>query len=1058
MLRLPPLTLRLKLNAAILATLLLSAAIVGSILLPFLEREAHETRRRVRSMLLLMASIERERLANEIFELRLPALRLRLEQMLEVEGVVAAGLYDAHGDLLLARDDKGQFRQPLAQERMRQALAQPVFSLQRLEAWDRLVLLAPLSAMGETTGYLQLGYSLRHEQQTRRLAVATMGGLLAAICLTLLVFLNYLLTRTVVRPLAAMGRTMERIARGDLDTRLAVQVDDEMGRLGMSFNHMAEQLREQQQILRQAERKYRGIFENAVEGIFQTSAKGKIVAANQSFARILGYDSPAALVASGVNLVRDLPCQPAERDEMLSLLERYGEISGLGMEFRRKDGSCLRGSISLRGIQDHASGALRYEGAIVDMSLHDEKERAERERRAAEAQAKAKSAFLANMSHEIRTPLNAVIGMCHLALQTSPPPQLHEYLANIHTASSSLLGIINDILDYSKVEAGKLELAKNPFFLDEILMQSARMLSLPANEKSLELVFQIQPDLPARFLGDPLRLGQVCVNLLGNAVKFTDAGAVGLRVSMQEQQGDHLVLRFSVWDTGIGMTREQQAVLFEPFSQADESTTRKYGGTGLGLSICKSLVELMQGRIWVESTPGEGSIFRFTVRLGLAATEAQPFPVPPELHDARALVLAPASATGEALRLALQGLGLRPVLAGSLRQALAENAPAAFPCCFLDMALCASVEELRRLLDELNTAGLLDQDTRLLLLAPGYTKRWHMEAASVSGALALLEKPFTRASLSRALRGQPGGEGLPCRLESVPTPDTAQQPDLAPLADRRVLVVEDNPVNRKIVTALLEQAGMAAEAVHDGAQALEAVSSKEYDIVLMDVQMPRMDGLQATLAIRQWEAENGRSRLPVLAMTAHAMEEDRAGTREAGMDDHLVKPLEPGELYAALLRWLGPEKQNETPPPAVGQSAGVPAAFAGLTLVDAARGLALVGGEAELYHKLLQTFLQEYGDHGPWLRRALDTSALDHKEDSDGATRLEQARQALHGIKGAAGNIGATGLLEAARELERQIREHGSDPAAVHRFLETFDLVIDEIARFCDSAPAPLSP
>ena len=515
---------------------------------------------------------------------------------------------------------------------------------------------------------------------------------------------------------------------------------------------------------------------------------------------------------------------------------------------------------------------LQRQSAELEQTVAQRTEQLEHAMQVANTANKAKGDFLANMSHEIRTPMNAIIGLSDLCLRTDMSDKQQDYLTKIHGSAISLLGIINDILDFSKIEAGKLTLEAIDFDIDKVLENLATVAGIRAQEKGLALVFRRDPRVPAVLVGDPLRFGQVLINLTNNAVKFTESGEIAVEARLHEADDEEVVLRLSVRDTGIGMTQEQQTRLFKSFSQADVSTTRKYGGTGLGLAISKQLVEQMGGEISVHSVPGEGSTFSFDLAFGIGSQDA-------------------------------------------------------------------------------------------------------------------------RAAFDK-------------------TPDLE---DLQPVRGAQILVVEDNEINQQVAQELLEQAGFHVDLANHGQHALEMLDLKHYDCVLMDVQMPVMDGYTATGEIRR---QARFEHLPVLAMTANATVEDRERALAAGMNDHIAKPIDPRTLLAALLRWVGRQDREVPGPPRspVADEAGSGLQLPELPGIDSRTGIARLGGNVDLYRKLLNKFAANNADAVVAISDALLAG--------DRETAIRQA----HTLKGVGGNIGADKLALVAAELETALHTQGEDP------------------------------
>jgi two-component system sensor histidine kinase/response regulator len=767
--------------------------------------------------------------------------------------------------------------------------------------------------------------------------------------------------------------------------------------------HLEELVGERTEALTAAVAHTRLIIDSSAEGILQLDEAGRIALINPAACRMLGY-TPAELL--GRNAHASIHCPPGAPAShtpcSLSVAMSAGQTLREDAEtFWRADGQPLQVTVAIHPMLK-GSAVI---GTVMSFSDNTQRQAAEKAceaaRVAAELLAQTKSKFLANMSHEIRTPINAVLGFAFLCLKLDLQPRERDYLNKIHSASESLLGIVNDILDVSKMEAGKLEMESVPFSLDDVLHRVASLFNLKARAKGVELVIAAVPDVPESLLGDPLRLGQVLINLMSNALKFTERGEIRLIVELVNATTDAALLRFQVHDTGLGMTPEQRTGLFSAFSQADSSTTRKYGGTGLGLAISKQLVEYMQGAIEVESEPGVGSRFRFTARFNIATGMAVPHPAHSSLTGKSVLVVEDNDVMRVLLARITRTFGCQVAGVDSGEAALSRlQAGEHFDLILLDWNLPGQ--------DGLATAHgirIAGHPTPIILITGGEAElaRHQSEEGDIQ---AFLAKPVTRSTLHDTMVSALGGHAV------LPLTSATQgiKPDLIGV---RVLLVDDNDFNRQVGRELLGLTGATVDTADDGTQAVAAAINGGYDLVLMDLQMPVMDGYTAARILRELWPD-----LPILALTAHAMSEERARVLAAGMNDILTKPILPDALYAMLVRWLpdGIRQGRVVPAPrikpntqALPASAVPPAATSTYTtavVFDCATALTRVNGDREM----LMRFLRLFRERNAEIVKAIGTALA--------AQDMTNARRLAHSLNGGAGTVGLLELQAAAAQLE----------------------------------------
>ena len=799
-----------------------------------------------------------------------------------------------------------------------------------------------------------------------------------------------------------------------LDDSQHAMLDELLPGVAMSMEILLRNLntRELLEQIRATEERSRLILESSAEGIFGVDTGGVIRFVNPAACRLLGYAVEEMIDQQSHALIHhhrpDGTDYPVAECPM-SAAYRQGKASRIDDEYLwRKDGAGL--PVEYGAMPMFKDGVIV--GAVISFTDITERKRAEAElmeaKVAAEEATKAKSDFLANMSHEIRTPMNAIIGLSHLALKTQLTPKQRDYVGKVHNAGTSLLGVINDILDFSKIEAGKLDIETTGFRLDEVISSVTTLTAQKAHEKGLEFLAHVAPDIPENLLGDPLRLGQILTNFVNNAVKFTERGEIRLNIDLLERTGDKVQLKFSVRDTGIGMTREQSAKLFQPFTQADTSTTRKHGGTGLGLTICRRLVELMGGRVWHESEPGVGSTFYFNVWLEVGSGKGSGRIMPEQLAQLRVLIVDDNAAAREILAEPLSAIArqVKTVTSGpeAISAVKAQDATAPFDIIFMDWRMPG--------MDGLQASRLIKSDETLsqqpaIVLVTAFGREEVREEAERLRLDGFLVKPVTKSMLVDTL------------VDVFATPDETGATGAGGLeisnrlAGARILLAEDNEINQQIAVELLESEGAAVRVAPNGREAVDILGNgpqpAPFDVVLMDLQMPVMDGYQATVKLR---SDSRFLTLPIIAMTAHATIEERQRCLDAGMNDHIAKPIDPGILFETVARFYRNNNTATRAEPATPAPAGEWPDIDGLDTRD---GLARVAGNDRLYRKLLRQFAAQQGGAADEIRAALTAG------DATLAERI------AHTLKGVAANIGAKHVRTAAGMLEEAIRHQAGD-------------------------------
>ena len=754
----------------------------------------------------------------------------------------------------------------------------------------------------------------------------------------------------------------------------------------------------------------RSLIESSIDALITTDPQGIITDVNKQMEALTGSTRDELIGAPFKDYFTDPERAEAGIKQVLAE-GREGKVTNYELTARSWDGRETVVSYNATTFYDRGR---RLQGVFAAARDITERKRLDVElesaKDVAEKASLAKSDFLSNMSHEIRTPMSAIIGMSYLALKTELTPRQRDYLKKIQSSGQHLLGIINEILDFSKIEADKLIVEQTPFSLEKVLDSVANLVAEKATAKGLELVFDVGRDVPTDLVGDPLRLSQILINYANNAVKFTETGEIDVVIPVREQTDADVMLYFAVVDTGIGITDEQRERLFQSFQQADTSTTRKYGGTGLGLVISRKLAELMDGEVGVDSDYGKGSTFWFTARVGKGARVHRPSVLSTELQGRRVLVVDDNENARTVLAELLKSMSFVTEEASSGARAIeaVERADAArepYDIIFMDWLMPG--------MDGIETAQQLGSRTLAqapkVVMVTAHGREAIIKGAEKAGVVDVLVKPVNASVLFDSVARVLGDQVAERRefgdaLVLVPV-------GMSTIKGARVLVVEDNEINQEVATELLGDAGLLVDVASNGQDAVRMVQESVYDIVLMDMQMPVMDGVTATREIRKLPRF---ADLPIVAMTANAMDSDRSLCLGAGMNDHVGKPIEPDQLWTALLRWVKARHVDEEPATG-GERAPIESdAPSGIAGLDVDEGLRRVLGKKALYLSMLQRFVAGQRDAVAVIRAALDGG------DLGSAERL------AHTTRGVAGAIGALEVVHLAAELERAIR--GREP------------------------------
>jgi two-component system sensor histidine kinase/response regulator len=771
--------------------------------------------------------------------------------------------------------------------------------------------------------------------------------------------------------------------------------------------------------MRESEEKYRTIIESIEDGYYEFNPQGILTFCNSSLGKILGQSRHDIIGGDIHSILAQENGQKMMQAFKAISHDKTAQSKELDWSFTKMDGSEGYFETSLSLIRDPMSRITGFRGFLRDITRRKLAEAMYQEKLAAEAASKSKSEFLANMSHEIRTPLNSIIGLIELSLDSDLTVEQREDLTIVISAAYALLSLINDILDFSKIEAGKLELEAIPFNLKEFLGDSLRIVAAKAHEKNLELAYRVDPDVPEMIVGDPSRVRQIVLNLIGNAVKFTEKGEIILVVGPEADDRDPYHLVFSVRDTGIGIPMKKQESIFGAFAQADGSTTRKYGGTGLGLAVSKQLVTLMGGHIWIESpvsagqiTPGgdavgPGSTFHFTAHFEqpLLDTESTTHGPDIDISGIKALVVDDNLSNLEIIMEMMEIWQLSPTgttSPGKAKDILSEAQTSGNP--FELILIDSDMPEADgfSLARWIKTQNSLECKMILMITSMRDRRQVDMQELNISSSITKPVRPsdLLDAVIKAVVQKETGQE------KEAPTPKSAQDRQVQPL---KILVAEDTPFNQKFITRLLDRWGHTAKIVGNGRKAVTAVSEDRYDLILMDVQMPEMDGFEATAKIRELEEKRGEH-TPIIAMTAHAMKGDRERCLDAGMDDYVPKPISSKALLTAI-RMLVPER----PGPDKEES---PVIDNAQPVFDKDALLRAFDNDWDFLKEVIDMFIADYPEM---------LKNIQHAIQAEDAPALQRT---AHALKGMLGNFQVETAAKKAYNLEKMGGEGNLEQAA----------------------------
>lgn len=868
----------------------------------------------------------------------------------------------------------------------------------------------------------------------------------------LILILSLAVSKRAVAKIQRFGRLMQMLSKQTLKEpsefkpirgmeELENYWSDTSGKIVNRFSGMVRAINRLEQAnaeLKTIRETYQSFCENAAEGIFRIKKDGEFLYVNPALAAILGYDSPSAMPGTAPGLFRDCNADERELVRFVKAIRNKGQISGHEIKVKRKDQAEIWVSVTARTVYHESGEILFYEGSTVDITDHVEADALKEAKIIAEEANRAKNEFIARMSHEIRTPMNAVIGFSKLALKSGLSGRQYEYVEKVSSSAAVLLDLINDILDFSKIESGKLQLEIDQFELAPMMNEIIDRYGDHAAEKGVDLILIVDRAVPDTLVGDAGRLSQILSKLVDNAVKFTQQGEIVIRAQAERIQENRAVITFSVMDTGIGLSEDHLPNLFSYFTQGDTSTTRKYEGAGLGLSICKQLVELMGGTIHAASKIGKGSQFTFTIDLIIPELETSSQVSPLEaFHGENGLILVKNDALADSIENMLvpyvQSVLTVPDM-GEMERILAKTT--------VDFVVTDHFFDEQGVYDLIEKARKAYPASPLNLIlileyAESIVRHSHKRNA------VFIRKPLRRADFYDRMKK---AFGHPDLGDSTPA-DTPLGLECSGLADKKILLVEDNSINQQIAVDLLEGLGVSVTVADNGARSLDTIQSESFHAVLMDIQMPEMDGLEAARRMREMKVD-----IPIIALTAYTSKSDREACIQAGMNDHLPKPVNPGTLANMLVKWIVkagfsyPESPEMIQGPQFSDENGAVPEDEPSVNFDAA--LKKLRGNKKLYLNILRQFRESYSDSAEKIR------------ESVGNQDMACAKEISHAVKGVSGNIMAMGLHCVSRNLDLAIKEN-SPPEVLDILINDFKVSLNSVlesidqfeAEFEESAP-----